>query len=258
LAAKGFLAMGGQIIDATIIAAPRQKLTLEEKGIIREGGTPEGWSRAKRAQKDCDARWTLKRGRTKPRPEGAQRQAIQIAVPIFGYKSHIGINWRYGLIRRWTVTDAAQHNSRSFPALLDPENTASRVWADTAYRTRRNLEVLERRGLSERMQFRRAPRRGLSEQQAKANASRARIRPGIEHTLCRAEAPHGAVRPHHRSGAGPGEDRGGQLGLQLHSPGLDQHPNCPCLTPQPMRMVAPAAPGRSLSLVRKRKHGLRR
>jgi IS5 family transposase len=68
LAAKGFLAMGGQIIDATLIAAPRQKLTLEENATIREGGTPEGWSRAKRAQKDQDARWTLKRGRAKPNP----------------------------------------------------------------------------------------------------------------------------------------------------------------------------------------------
>jgi hypothetical protein len=38
--------------------------------------------------------------------------------------------------------------------LLDPENTASRVWADTASRTKRNLEALERRGLSERIEFR--------------------------------------------------------------------------------------------------------
>jgi IS5 family transposase len=102
---------------------------------------------------------------------------------IFGYKSHIGIDRRHGLIRRWTVTDAAQHDSRSFPALLDSENTASRVWADTAYRTKRNLEALERRGLSERIQFRRAPRRGLSEQQAKANTARARIRSSIEHVF---------------------------------------------------------------------------
>jgi IS5 family transposase len=183
LATKGYLAMGGRIIDATLIAAPRQKLTIEEKAIIRDGGTPEGWSRHKRAQKDRDAWWTLKRGTTKPKPEGGPRQAIQIAVPIFGYKSHIGIDRRHGLIRRWTVTDAAQHDSRSFAGLLDPENTASRVWADTAYRTKRNLEVLERRGLSERIQFRRAPRRGLSEQQAKANASSARIRSGIEHVF---------------------------------------------------------------------------
>ncbi|RKK06163.1 hypothetical protein EBE87_22135 [Pseudoroseomonas wenyumeiae] len=65
--------------------------------------------------------------------------------------------------------------------MLDPENTASHVLADTAYRTKRNLEVLERRGLSERIQFRRPPRRQLSEPQAKANASRARIRSSIEH-----------------------------------------------------------------------------
>jgi IS5 family transposase len=74
-------------------------------------------------------------------------------------------------------------HSRSFPALLDPGNTASRVWADTAYRTKRNLEVLERRGLSERILFRRPPRRELPELQAKANASRARIRSGIEHVF---------------------------------------------------------------------------
>jgi IS5 family transposase len=35
----------------------------------------------------------------------------------------------------------------AFVDLLDPENTASRIWADTAYRTKRNLETLERRGL---------------------------------------------------------------------------------------------------------------
>jgi IS5 family transposase len=29
LAAKGYLAMGGQIIDATIVAAPKQKLTAD-------------------------------------------------------------------------------------------------------------------------------------------------------------------------------------------------------------------------------------
>jgi hypothetical protein len=49
--------MGGQIIDGTIIAAPRQKLTLEEKATIRDGGTPASWSKPKQARKDRDARW---------------------------------------------------------------------------------------------------------------------------------------------------------------------------------------------------------
>jgi transposase, IS5 family len=120
LAAQGFLAMGGQIIDATIVAAPRQKLTRAEKATLRDGGTPADWSRAKRAQKDREARWTLKRGRTKPEPEGTQRQAIPIAVPVFGTKSHIGMDRRHGLIRRWTVTDAAQHDSAAFPPCSIP------------------------------------------------------------------------------------------------------------------------------------------
>ena len=83
------------------------------------------------------------------------------------------------------MTDAAAHDSRSFPELLDEENTASGVWADTAYRTRRNLDAVQRRGLRERIQFRRPPRRRLSAPRAKANAARARVRSAVEHVFAR-------------------------------------------------------------------------
>ncbi len=186
LAAKGYLAMGGQIIDATLVAAPKQKLSADEKAVIKQGGTPPGWSKAKRRQKDRDARWTLKRGRGKPKPQnGAVRTGVEIAVPVFGYKSHLNIDRRHGLIRNWSVTDAAAHDSRSLPDLLDAANTASGVWADTAYRTKRNLETLQRRGLRERIQFRRPPRKRLSGPRARANAARARVRSGIEHVFAR-------------------------------------------------------------------------
>jgi IS5 family transposase len=33
----GFLAMSGQIVDATIVAAPKQRNTIEEKKAIKEG-----------------------------------------------------------------------------------------------------------------------------------------------------------------------------------------------------------------------------
>jgi len=190
LAAKGYLAMGGQSIDATLIQAPRQKLSEDEKATVRAGGTPAGWSPAKRRQKDRDARWTLKRGRAKPKPEGGTpRKAVEIAVPVFGYSQrpkavdHLGIDRRWGLIRTWTVTSAAEHDSRSFGTLLDDRNTAGKVWADTAYRTRRNLETLDRRGLTERLQFRRPSRRCLSGQRAKANAARAKVRSAVEHVF---------------------------------------------------------------------------
>lgn len=101
LAIKGLFSMCGQLIDAALIAALRQKPIVEERATIRESGTPAHWSKAKRAQKDLDGRWTLKRGKAKLKAEGTQRQAIQIAVPIFGDKSHIGIDRQHGLIRRW-------------------------------------------------------------------------------------------------------------------------------------------------------------
>src|SRR3954470_1326481 len=62
LKAAGFLAMGGQIIDASIIAAPKQRNTEGEKAEIRAGRIPQAWAEkpAKLAQKDRDARWTVK------------------------------------------------------------------------------------------------------------------------------------------------------------------------------------------------------
>src|SRR5215213_9134115 len=40
----GFLAMAGQIIDASIVAAPKQRTTDEEKQAIKAGHIPEGWA----------------------------------------------------------------------------------------------------------------------------------------------------------------------------------------------------------------------
>src|SRR5439155_19888687 len=134
---KGYLAMGGQIIDATIVEAPRQRNNEEEKRDIKEGKVPEGWKAKPRklAQKDMDARWTLKRGR---KPDAAKHQGVEIAIPVFGYKNHLGTDVTHGFIRAWTITDAARHDGRQLRALLHKANTASGVWADTAYRSRRN------------------------------------------------------------------------------------------------------------------------
>lgn len=180
----GYLAMGGQIIDATIIAAPRQRLSDDEKAVIKTGGTPSGWSIPKRRQKDIDARWTIKRGRRK-RGEVSEMQAggVEIAVPVFGYKNHAGIDRRHGLIRRWTVTSAAAHDSRPFEGLLDPRNTASRVWADTAYRSGRNETAMAKRGLVSQIHFRKPKGKALPTRPARANAARSAVRSAVEHVF---------------------------------------------------------------------------
>ena len=52
--------MGGQIIDATIVPAPRQRNSRDDNAKIKAGETPAEWETqpAKDCQKDKDARWT--------------------------------------------------------------------------------------------------------------------------------------------------------------------------------------------------------
>jgi IS5 family transposase len=44
LPAAGYLAMGGQIVGATIVAAPKQRNPEAERAAIQAGQIPEGWA----------------------------------------------------------------------------------------------------------------------------------------------------------------------------------------------------------------------
>ena len=182
---RGYLAMGGQIVDASVIEARRPRLSAEEKTTVRSGGTPSGWSEARTRQIDRDGRWTIKRGRKQLPPVGQTRRqaAGEIAVPVFGYKNHLAIDRTHGFIRRFTVTHAARHDGSQLAALLDPTNAASGVWADTAYRSQANLRLLDRRRLV--AQFQRAKPRGrpMPPHIARGNATRAQVRARIEHVF---------------------------------------------------------------------------
>lgn len=180
----GYLAMSGQIVDATIVSAPKQRNSDDEKQAIKAGEIPEGWADkpAKLAQKDRDARWTMKRGRVQRLADGKPK-GPEIMVPAFGYKNHISTDRRFGLIRKWTVTDAAANDGRQLANLLDPNNTASKVWADTAYRSKRNESVLKRRGLKSMIHFRKPPRKPLPDQKKAANAARSKVRSPVEHVF---------------------------------------------------------------------------
>jgi IS5 family transposase len=116
LDAKGYIARGGQIVDATIVSAPKQRNTREENEAIKAGETPEGWEAkpAKNAQKDKDARWTKKNERS-----------------FYGYKNHISVDRKHKLIRRYAETDASVHDSQKLDEVLDRSNTSNEVWADT-------------------------------------------------------------------------------------------------------------------------------
>ena len=110
----GYIAMAGQIVDSSLVAAPRQRNTKEEKDEIKAGRIPQAWKErpARLRQKDRDARWTGKFTKARPQAEGTM-PPVDIAIPAFGYQSHIGIDREHGLIRRWLVTDAAAYDWRS-------------------------------------------------------------------------------------------------------------------------------------------------
>ena len=81
----GYLAMGGQIVDATVVEARRPRLKQGEKATVKGGGVPDDWSKAKRAQMDTDGRWTLKRGRKRPAERSAshERSRTELVIPVF-------------------------------------------------------------------------------------------------------------------------------------------------------------------------------
>ena len=193
LRASGYLAMGGQIVDATIVAAPKQRNTDAEKAAIREGDIPQGWKDkpAKLAQKDMDARWTLKTTKAKPHQDGGKQ--IDLAIPAFGYKNHIAIDRRYGLIRNWAITSAAAHDGARLEALLDRHNLASAVWADTAYRSQKNEAMLARRGFVSHIHRKKPKGKPMPEHIARGNATRSEIRSAVEHVFAHEKAIMGLV-----------------------------------------------------------------
>ena len=190
LTKAGFLAMGGQIIDASLVPAPKQRNTESEKADIKAGRIPEAWT-TKLAQKDRDARWTVKWSRAKPAADGSPR--VNLAVPAFGSKNHIGMDRRHGLIRTWTATDAARHNGALLPNLVSKANTASDVWADTAYRSKANEKHLADNGLRSRIHRKKPQGRPMPGNTARANGAKSKVRCAVEHVFARQKGPMGLV-----------------------------------------------------------------
>lgn len=183
---RGYLAMGGQIVDATLVAAPKQRNTALGKDAIKAGKSaceiwPNEPSRA--AQKDTDARWTLKFAKARPLADG--KPGIDIAIPSFGYKSSVSICRRFGFIRKGKVTDGARFDGRMLRDVVTSDNTASDVWADTAYRSQANEAWLKRQSRVSRIHRKKPRGKPMPERTARANAAKSKIRARVEHVFAR-------------------------------------------------------------------------
>ena len=130
--------------------APKQRNTEGEREAIKSGeSAKEIWPDEpnKAAQKGNDARWTFKiGGKVRYRADGTPLPMT--ALPVFGYKSHIGIDRRFGFIRKMAVTSASATDGRLLRQVVSTVNTGSEVWADSAYRSKRNEKWLSDRMLT--------------------------------------------------------------------------------------------------------------
>lgn len=195
LRASGYIAMGGQIVDASLIAAPKQRNSEDEKNDLKEGRIPEDWKArpAKLRQKDRDARWTVKFSKAKERPDGS-RPPVDIAIPTFGYQNHISIDRRFGLIRKWQATDAAAYEgARLREGLLDTSNTAGNVWADTAYRSKANEAFMDENGFVSCVHRKKPKGRPMPRRTAIANGGKSKIRSHVEHVFAEQKSRMGLV-----------------------------------------------------------------
>ena len=180
----GYIAMSGQLIDATVVAAPKQRNTQDEKAELKKGVIPEAWKAkpAKVRQKDRDARWTVKYTKAKVREDGS-KPAVDLAIPAFGYKNHVSTDRRFGLIRTWTVTDAAAFDGARLADLLDKTNTAKVVWADTAYRSLKNEKAMQDNGFKSEVHRKKPKGKAMARRILKANNRKSQIRAHIEHVF---------------------------------------------------------------------------
>jgi len=158
----------GAIVDASIIQVPRQRNTREENKQVREGEVPEDWQNKpnKLEQKDLDADWTKKNGKT-----------------FFGYKNHIKINNGSKLITNYQVTPASVHDSAMLEDLLDEDEDGQPMYGDSAYSGKNCDQLIRTAKMKNRTHDKAYRNKKLTNKQIKQNTIKSKTRARVEHVF---------------------------------------------------------------------------
>jgi len=161
---NGIIAKEGSIVDASFVNVPRQRNSREENDAIKQGNTPESFDENKnrKAQKDCDARWTKKND---------ERH--------YGYKNHIKVDAQTKFITNFTTSSASVHDSQKACELID--HTDKRLFADRAYNSpdiENHLWLKKVKNFVHERAYRNKP---LTLDQECSNTIKSKIRVRVEH-----------------------------------------------------------------------------
>lgn len=126
---RGLKTKEGSIVDATLVEVPIRRDSKEDNESIKEGKVPDSIADNPNiaCQKDLDARWTKKHGKS-----------------FFGYKNHVRVDVGSKLIREWEVTPAHVHDSQVFEDVLKDVGRGHTVYADNAYASEEKEGRLEK------------------------------------------------------------------------------------------------------------------
>ena len=166
---KGYLAMGGQIIDATIVSAPKQHNSREENETIKEGETPEDWKQqAGQEPPEGQGRALDEEERTlvfRLQEPYRRRSPAQIRAPLRGERRERA---RQSKVRRRSRCE--QHGfGRVGRQRLSQRGDRGKARGEC--------------GLKSRIHRRRHRNRKLSEAQKAANTTRSKVRARVEHVF---------------------------------------------------------------------------
>lgn len=163
---KNLIANEGKIIDASFVEVPIQRNSREENKQIKEGNLPDEWKEKpnKLEQKDVDARWTKKNGKS-----------------YYGYKDHVKADEKSKLIDTYTVTDASVHDSQETEPLLREKDKGQPLHGDSAYSGEPVQEIIEKNEMKNYIHEKGYRNNPLTEEQKENNKVKSKTRARVEH-----------------------------------------------------------------------------
>jgi IS5 family transposase len=94
----------------------------------------------------------------------------------------------YGFIRKSVVTHGARHDGSQLREVVTTDNTASDVWADTAYRSKSNEAWLAANSRVSRIHRKKPKGKPMPDHTRKANSVKSKVRVFVEHVFAQEKA----------------------------------------------------------------------
>ena len=85
---------------------------------------------------------------------------------------------------KWRATDAAASDgARLRESLLDKTNTASSIWADTAYRSKANEDFMDKQGFTSKAHRKKPHLKSMPRHIQRSNTGKSVVRSRVEHVF---------------------------------------------------------------------------